>query len=90
LAELFQSGRIVDFILVLMVLELSALAAWRATGRSAPGVADVLPYLLSGAALLLALRLALTGSAWPLIALTLLAAFAAHLFDLYQRWPRAD
>ena len=90
MAELFHSGRVVDFILLLMVLELAALAAWRATGGSAPGVADVLPYLLSGAALLLALRLSLTDSAWPLIALALLAAFAAHLFDLYRRWPRAD
>ncbi len=88
--DLFQSGRVVDLILGLMALELVALVIWRATGRAAPGVADVLPYLLSGAALLLALRLSLTGRAWPLIALALLAAFAAHLFDLYRRWPRAD
>ena len=90
MAELFQSGRIVDFILLLMALELAGLAAWRATGRAAPGTPEVLPYLLSGAALLLALRIALTDGAWPLIALALLLAFAAHLFDLYRRWPRAD
>jgi hypothetical protein len=89
LAELFQSGRVVDLILLLMLVELLALAAWRASGRVAPAVADVLPYLLSGAALLLALRVALTDGPWPLVALALLFAFAAHLYDLYRRWPRA-
>ncbi len=89
MAELFQSGRIVDFILLLMALELAGLVAWRATGRPAPGTPEVLSYLLSGAALLLALRIALTDGAWPFIALALLLAFAAHLFELYRRWPRA-
>ena len=73
---LFQSGRVVDLILLLIVIELLALA-------------DVLPYLLSGAALLVAVRVALTAGSWPLMALALLFAFAAHLYDLYRRWPRA-
>lgn len=86
---LFQSGRVVDLILLLIVMELLALAAWRGSGRVAPALADVLPYLLSGAALLVALRVALTAGSWPLMALALLFAFAAHLYDLYRRWPRA-
>ena len=86
---LFQSGRVVDLILLLIVVELLALAAWRGSGRVAPALADVLPYLLSGAALLVALRVALTAGPWPLMALALLCAFAAHLYDLYRRWPRA-
>ena len=73
----------------LTIAELLALAAWRGGGRVAPALADVLPYLLSGAALLLALRLALTDGPWPLMALALLLAFAAHLYDLFRRWPRA-
>jgi hypothetical protein len=85
--ELFLSGRIVDLILLLIGLELLALAMWRKLGRSGPAPGAVLPYLASGAALLLALRLALTGGAWPAIAGALLAAFAAHLYDLYRRWP---
>ena len=89
MTELFQSGRVVDLILLLMIGELLALAAWRGSGRVAPALADVLPYLLSGAALLLALRLALTDGPWPLMALALLLAFAAHLYDLFRRWPRA-
>ena len=72
-----------------MVAELLVLAAWRGSGRVSPAVADVLPYLLSGAALLVALRIALTDGPWLLMALALLFAFAAHLYDLYRRWPRA-
>jgi hypothetical protein len=90
LESLFQSGRVVDLILGLILLELAGLAIWRALGKTAPGTLDVLPYLMSGAALLVALRISLTGGAWPLMALALLAAFAAHLFDLYRRWPRPD
>ena len=89
MSELFQSGRVVDLILLLMVAELLALAAWRGSGRVAPALADVLPYLLSGAALLGALRVALTDGPWPVMAMALLLAFAAHLYDLYRRWPRA-
>jgi hypothetical protein len=58
----------------------------RRTGRAAPD--GVLPYLASGAALLLALRAALTDADWRWMALALLAAFVTHLIDLYQRWPR--
>jgi hypothetical protein len=41
--------------------------------------------LLPGALLLLALRAALTGQAWPWIALALAASFPAHLADLARR-----
>jgi hypothetical protein len=43
--------------------------------------------MLAGAGLLLALRAALTGAAWHMIAAWLLAGLAAHLFDLYLRRP---
>lgn len=87
MAALFASGRIVDAILLLMLLEFLALLLWRAAGRVGPHPLDVLPYLLSGAALMVALRMALTGAGWQSIATCLLAAFAAHLLDLYRRWP---
>lgn len=89
MAALFDSGHVVDLILLLMLLELFGLALWRGLGRPGPELGSVLPYLASGAALLLALRLALTGGAWQLMAIALLAAFAAHLYDLYRRWPRS-
>ena len=44
--------------------------------------ADALLRLLPGALLLLGLRAALTGLAWPWIALPLALSFPAHLADL--------
>jgi apolipoprotein N-acyltransferase len=46
------------------------------------------PTLRAGAALLLALRAAITGAAWPWIAAWLAAAGLAHLADLRTRWSR--
>ncbi len=86
MSALFASGHIVDLILVLVVLEAAALAAWhRRTGR---GVAlrAVAANLCSGAALLLAVRAALVGASWSLVALPLLAGLLAHLLDLRSRW----
>lgn len=83
---LFENGRIVDVILALTAAEAAALVAYRrATGR---GVAarDFLLNLVSGACLMLALRLALGGAAWPWIGACLFASLLAHLADLRGRW----
>ncbi len=74
----------IDFILVLMAVEGAALLLWRRwTGR---GPAVLLPNLLAGAALLLAMRFALTGEARALVGLALLGGLVAHLIDLRARW----
>jgi hypothetical protein len=83
---LFDSGRAAD--LVLAALTLEALGLWalaRFAGRG-PGLAPLLPFLLAGAAFALALRAALTGAGWAFVALPLLAAFAAHVWDIARRW----
>jgi hypothetical protein len=51
-----------------------------------PGLLPLLPNLLAGAALLVALKFSLTGAGTGAISLALLAAFAAHLWDLWVRW----
>jgi hypothetical protein len=86
MADFFASGRVVDLILILMLAEaLVVLAWWRRTGRGlAP--AAFLPFLLAGGCLMLALRAALVGAAWPWMALALLGALLAHLLDLRRRW----
>jgi hypothetical protein len=85
---LIASGRIVDAILGLVVVQFVALVLYRrATGRG-PAPADIAFSLLAGAGLLLALRAALTGADWTSIAAFLVAALAAHLADLVRRWPR--
>jgi hypothetical protein len=86
MSELFASGRIVDLILLLLVIEIAALYMYRrATGSGIP-ILDVLMNNLAGAGLLLALRAALTGGGWMAIAPWLLAAFVAHIADVARRW----
>ena len=86
MAALFHSGRIVDLILLLVLLE-AALLAWhhRRTGRGLSPRA-LLPNLFSGAALLAAVRLALAQAPWLWVAGALSCALLAHLADLRQRW----
>ena len=76
---LFASGRAADFILVVLVVE----AVWLiARGREPLGVALL---LLPAALMILGLRGALTGAAWPWIALPLALSFPVHLADMARR-----
>lgn len=87
MAELFASGRLVDFILVVVVLEASALLLYWARARRGIAPLDLLPNLCAGAFLLLALRATL-GGGWMLASFCLSAAGLAHLTDVYRRWRR--
>lgn len=88
MADLFASGRLVDLILIVVVVEATALLlVWRYTGRGvAPG--DLLPNLCAGAFLLLALRITLGGEGWMPACGCLAAAGVAHLIDVSRRWRR--
>ncbi len=86
MSALFASGRIVDFILLLTVAEALVLLWYRRRAGRGPAAADFISSLIAGAALLVTVRLALTGSWWGWMALSLLAALAAHLDDLRRRW----
>lgn len=83
--SLFASGRIIDLILVLVVLEIAALPWLLKRLASRTTLAELLPNILAGAALLLALRLSITGADWMWIGATLFAALLAHLLDLGKR-----
>ena len=85
MAELYATGRIVDVILALVALEVLVLVAiHRRTGR---GIAPraLLPVVLAGVFLLLAVRCALVAAEWPWIGACLLAAMLAHGVDLVCR-----
>ena len=84
--QLVASGRIVDLILVLVAVELVVFGYIKARRGSGITWRALLPNLLAGAALLLALRAAITGAAWPWIAAWLAAAGLAHVADLRVRW----
>jgi hypothetical protein len=88
-AEWILSGRIVDLILILVLIEIGFLAFWRrVTGRGFP-LPDVIGNVIAGVFLLLSLRAALTDSPWAWVAAGLVAALIGHLYDLWRRWSLA-
>jgi len=88
--DLFASGHIIDFILVLVVLEALAIAGWRFIKGSGPAPLPFIVNLAAGASLMLALRNALIGMSWTWIAPCLIVSLAAHLGDLLWRWNLKD
>ena len=86
MAELFDNGRIIDLILLLILVECVLLGVWR---RRELLLSELLPNIVSGAALMLAVRLALVDARWEWISLSLLAALCAHLCDLGLRLRRS-
>jgi hypothetical protein len=77
--EFFASGRAVDVVLAVLVIE----AIWlKARGNR---WIDLLPALLPAVLMMISLRVALTGMAWPFISLPLALAFPVHLYDLHRR-----
>lgn len=88
MASLFDSGRIVDFILVLMLVEAALFCILaRSWGDRVP-LKGLLLNLAAGAFLLLALRAVLVGSGWMVAGAWLALALAAHLSDLVHRLRR--
>ncbi len=88
MSRLFAGGGVIDWIIAAMLLEAAGLAWWHfRTGRG-PAPGDFLATLLSGFCLLVAMRLALGGMAFPLVGASLLAALAFHVADLRRRWPK--
>lgn len=84
---LFASGRIIDIIAALVVVELIVLAIHHyATGRGIEPRA-ILANLAAGLSLMLAVRAALVGAEWTWVAACLLAALIAHVADLASRFP---
>jgi hypothetical protein len=77
---------IVDAIIALVAVEAVVLVLWRAiTGGGLP-VAETLANLSSGAALLLAIRMAITGALSTSVLALLSVALIAHVADLASRW----
>lgn len=88
MAEWMSDGRMIDLIVLLVLVEWLAFAAWhRHTGKGLSG-GMLLPNLAAGLCLMLALRSALTGSSWMWVALFVALSGVAHVADLWCRWPR--
>lgn len=76
---LFASGHVVDLVLAVLAAEF----AWLVMRGNKP--LDVGLGLGAAVLMMLALRAALTGAAWPWIALPLVLSFPLHLADLQRR-----
>lgn len=88
MSALFESGRIVDLILLLMLVEAVIIGALALVWRYRLPVTGLLLNLAAGACLLLALRAVLTDAGWTVAGIWLALALLAHLGDLKQRLPR--
>jgi hypothetical protein len=86
LQELILTGRIVDIMLVFIILEILVVLVIRNYRGGAVPPLPLLVNIGAGGSLMLALRVALTGSAWPLLAACLVSALIFHVLDLYLRW----
>jgi len=86
MAELFASGRVLDLILIGMAVEAVGLVAFYRLRRRGVRPARLLPNLLSGMCLLLAMRVGAGGAWWGWVSLSLLGALAFHLVDLGRAW----
>lgn len=87
-AELVRSGRIVEIALAILFIEavvLIVLCRKRGTLDRLPGL---MAHIAAGACLLLALRAALAGASWFVVALPLAGALVAHVVDLAIRLRR--
>ncbi len=86
MAELFASGRVIEGILGLVLLEIVGLTILRNRWKIGIPSPELLVSIGAGVGLLLALRAALVGAAWPNIALWLIVALVAHVWDLGIRF----
>ncbi len=79
MTEFFASGRAVDVVLLVLLIE-SLWLKWRGEAWR-----DIGGALLPAVLMMLALRAALTGGHWLAIAIPLTAAFPVHIYDLRRR-----
>lgn len=83
---MLQDGLLPLMILVMVGLEAIGLVVLRRWFAVGPGLAPMVGSLASGACLVAALYMALTGGATELILLCLAASFVVHLADLGARF----
>jgi hypothetical protein len=83
---LFASGHVADLILVLLGLEAGATLLLAGRRAAVARTVSHIAQLAAAAGLVLALRAALTGVAWPVTAAFLLLAFLAHAASLLASW----
>ena len=85
MAESLTSPHLIDLIVLFALLEGAFLIRWL---RGQMPARAVIATILPGLCLMLALRAALAGVAWPWVPAALAVALIAHLWDIKMRWRR--
>ena len=83
--SLVATGGLLDLVLLLIGVEIVVLWFTRKRVKRLPTLRYLLPNILAGAALILALRLSLSGASWVWIPTLLTLSLIAHLSDLWLR-----
>lgn len=86
--QLVTTGRIVDLILVLILVEILAILIFRRLTGGGIAALPLLTNVGAGGSLVLALRAALTGAGWSWVAAFLVVGLVFHVLDLALRWHR--
>jgi hypothetical protein len=87
LSAFFASGLATDLVIAVLVVEVVVIALWRRRHGQSARLANLIAAALPGLCLVMALRAALIGGDWTVVALWLAASFPAHLVDLWRRPP---
>ena len=90
LQGLVESGRIVDIMIAVIVVEVAVLVGYRVVKRRGLSVASIVLNVGAGGSLMVALKLLYDDAGWQLIAAALVASAVFHTGDLVYRWRQAQ
>ncbi len=90
MAELLATGRVFDFLLVFIALELAAFGGYRLLRQEHLVPVDVYFHMAAALGLLGAARAVLLGAWWGQTGLMLVLALLAHGYALRLRWRQRE
>lgn len=90
MAQLLMSGQLIDLIVALIVAEAGLIVFLHRRNPDRPSPGDLFPNLISGAALMVAIKLALVAAPWYALAACLGVSLLAHLADLARRYRQTE
>ena len=88
LRELILSGRIIDIVVAVLLLELIAISVLHRTRGTGIAPYPLLVNIGAGGSLALAVKASVTGAGWQWIAIWLVASLVFHVLDLGARWRK--
>ena len=88
LRDLILSGRIVDIVLVVLLLELIAVSVLYKTRGTGIAPYPLMVNIGAGGSLALGIKASVTGAGWHWIAVWLVTSLVFHVLDVSHRWQK--